>query len=126
MDRMKKEELIELIESMNISKDDFVILSSSQLVLRGILDDAGDLDIAVTKKGLEDLGKQYDLVLKDNGFYKVSDKIECVLDDMCKKELVDGYYLQDINEYLEYLESSEREKDKKRIPLVKEYISKKG
>ena len=36
--------------------------------------------------------------------------------------LENGYYVQNIYDYLEYLESSEREKDVLRIPLVKEYI----
>ena len=39
-----------------------------------------------------------------------------------KKELLGNYYVQDINNYLEYLKSSNREKDKLRIPMVEEYI----
>ena len=50
--RMVKEELVELIESLKIDKEEFWILSSSALVLRGIYPDAGDLDIAVTQKCL--------------------------------------------------------------------------
>lgn len=38
------------------------------------------------------------------------------------KEKLDMYYVQDIYDYLKYLEDSDREKDKLRIPLVKEYI----
>ena len=33
----------------------FIVLSSGALVLRGIYDSAGDLDIVVTEKGLEQL-----------------------------------------------------------------------
>ncbi|MBP3920609.1 MAG: hypothetical protein J6D28_03490 [Bacilli bacterium] len=63
--------------------------------------------------------------MKPNGWFIVDDKIECVLDDMTsKKELIGKYYLQDIHDYLKYLESSKREKDKLRIPKVKEYIKK--
>ena len=51
--RMNKDELVNLIESLKISKDEYWILSSSALVLRGIYKDAGDLDIAVTEKGLQ-------------------------------------------------------------------------
>lgn len=120
---MKKDEVIELAKSLNISSEDFVILSSSALVIRGILEQAGDLDIAVTKNGLEELGKKYPLKQKENGWFIVNDKVECVLDDMeGRKEKVEGIYLVDINDYLNYLESSSREKDKLRIPLVKEYI----
>ena len=120
---MNKIEVIELAQSLGISNEDFVVLSSSGLVIRGILENAGDLDIAVTKKGLEELGKKYSLKQKDNGWFIVNDKVECVLDDMeGRKEKVGELYLVDINDYLEYLELSSREKDKLRIPLVKEYI----
>lgn len=121
--RMNKEELIELIESLNISKEDFVVLSSGALVLRGIMESAGDLDIAVTKKGFDELNKNYHLKYKGKDFYTVTDKVECVIDDMVnKKEKIGAYYVQDINHYLDYLKSSNREKDKLRIPLVKKYI----
>lgn len=49
--RMNKQELIELIESLKLDKNEFWILSSGALVIRGIYPDAGDLDIAVTEKG---------------------------------------------------------------------------
>lgn len=120
---MNKLELINLIDSMELDKDEFIVLSSSALVLRGIMESANDLDIAVTNKGLEYLNNKYNLIKKDNDWYKVTDDIECVLDNMKgKKELLGNYYVQDINDYLEYLKSSNREKDKLRIPMVEEYI----
>ena len=127
MNRMNKEQLIRLIESIKINKTEFWLLSSSALVMRGIYPDAGDLDIAVTEKGLEQLKQTYNLVPKGNGFYIVTDNVECVCDGAIDKleykpELVDGYLCQNIYEYLNYLESSNREKDKLRIPIVKEYI----
>lgn len=122
---MNKEELINLIDSLKISKENFVVLSSGALVLREIYDIANDLDIAVTKEGLEELNNQYNLKQKDNGWFIVNDKVECVLDDMIgKKEKIGEIYVQEINNYLSYLEQSSREKDKLRIPLVKEYIKK--
>ena len=53
MKRMKKDELLELIKTLKIDKEEFWVLSSGALVLRGIYPDAGDLDIAVTNKGLD-------------------------------------------------------------------------
>lgn len=123
---MNKEEIINLIDSLNISKKEVTILSSGALVIRGIIDTAGDLDIAVTEKGFKELNKYFNLIPKENGWYKVSDNIDCIQDDMInKKELVDGYYLQDINMYLEHMETSKKEKYKSRINIVKEYIKNK-
>lgn len=125
--RMKKKELIQLIKTLKIDNEEFYVLSSGGLLLRGIYPDAGDLDIAVTAKGLKELKENYDLIQKENGWYIVTEKIECicVVDKNKQKyqpELIDGIYVQNIDEYLEYLYSSVRDKDKKRIDLVEKYI----
>ena len=122
--RMNKEELINLIESLKLDKNEFWILSSSALVMRGIYPDAGDLDIAVTEKGLEELKNNYNLKQKENNWYIVNDKVECIVDikEDWKIEQYEGYNLQSIEMYYKFLKSSSREKDKKRIPLVEAYI----
>ncbi len=122
--RMNKEELIKLIESLKLDKNEYWILSSGALVMRGIYPDAGDLDIAVTEKGLEELKKNYNLKKKTNDWYIVNDKIECVLEtkEEWKIERFGQYNLQSIEMYYDFLKSSDREKDKARITLVEEYM----
>ncbi len=122
--RMNKNELIKLLESLKLDKNEYWILSSGALVIRGIYPDAGDLDIAVTEKGLKELKNNYNLKKKDNGWYTVNEKIECVLDtkDSNKIEKYGDYNLESIKKYYEFLKNSSREKDKARIPLVREYI----
>ena len=122
--RMNKEELIDLIESLKLDKNEFWILSSGALVIRGIYPDAGDLDIAVTEKGLKELKNNYDLKEKGKNWYIVNDKIECVLDTMesWKIEKIGEYNLQSIEKYYEFLKESKREKDKERIILIEKYI----
>lgn len=127
--RMNKQELLELLKTLKINKEEFWILSSSALVLRNLFPDAGDLDIAVTDIGLEELKQNYNLKQKENGWYIVSDKIECVCDGKKENlkyqpELIENYYVQNLQEYYEYLLSSNREKDKKRIDIVKEELDK--
>lgn len=122
MDRMNKDELIKLIESLGMNKEDFVVLSSGGLVLREIMDSAADLDISVTSSGLDYLKSKYDLKKKESGFYQVNEKVECIEDNKTKKELVGSYYVQDINDYLNWIKNSNREKDKVRISMVEEYI----
>ena len=128
--RMNKEELLELLNTLKISREEFVILSSSAVMFRGIYESCGDLDIAVTEKGLQELKENYSLKQKDNGWYIVNDKVECVCDGEIEnlkykpERLECGYLVQNIHEYFEFLNKSEREKDKARIPLVKAYIDK--
>lgn len=125
---MVKKELEKLIESLKIDRDEYWILSSGALVLRGILTDAGDLDIAVTKNGLEELMENYNLKQKENGWYIVTDKIECVLDtkEDWKIEKLGEYNLESIEKYYSYLLQSKREKDIARIPLINSYMKARG
>ena len=127
--RMNKEELLKLLDSLKLDKEEFWILSSSALVLRNLFPDAGDLDIAVTDTGLEKLKQNYNLKQKENGWYIVTDKIECICDGKKENlkyqpELVENYYVQNLEEYYNYLLNSNREKDKLRIELVKKELEK--
>ena len=129
--RMNKQELLKLLETLKLNKEEFWILSSSALVLRGLFPDAGDLDIAVTDKGLEELKQNYNLKQKENGWYIVNDKIECICDGKKEKlkyqpEQVENYYVQNLEEYYNYLLSSNREKDKLRIDIVKQELDKRS
>lgn len=123
-ERMNKKELIELIKTLKLNKNEYWILSSGALVIRGILQDAGDLDIAVTKKGLQELKTNYKLKEKGNNWYEVNEKVECVLEtkEEWKIEKYGEFYLQSLKMYYEFLKNSDREKDKKRVPLVEKYL----
>lgn len=126
--RFKKEELIRIIEDLKISKSEFWILSSGALVFRGLFPDAGDLDIAVTEKGLEELKQNFSLTKKADDWYIVNDNVECVVDikEDWKIEEYEGYNLQSLEKYFDYLSSSTREKDKIRYDIVKKELEKRG
>ena len=124
---MNARELMQVIDNLKVDASEFTVLSSGGLTIRGILKEAHDLDIAVTKKGLEQLKENYDIKPKEGnpGWYVVNDIIEACDDAMeGKKERYGRIYIQDINDYHTYLENSVREKDKLRIPLVDAYIQK--
>lgn len=125
--RMNKDELKELINSLKIDKQEFWVLSSGALVLRNVLEDAGDLDIAVTNKGLEQLKQNYNLKYKPNGWFIINNKIEGVCNGSIKNleykpETVENINVQNIVEYYNYLINSDRDKDKARIEIVKKLI----
>ena len=124
--RMEKEELIKLIESLNIDTEEFWVLSTSALVLRDLFKDAGDLDLAVTEKGLNELKNKFNLKQKENGWYIVNEKVECVLDtkEDWKIEKEGKYYLESLEKYFEYLKTSTREKDKIKYDIVKRELMK--
>ena len=124
--RMNKEELEKVIKDIDIPKEEFYVLSSGSLVLRGLFKDAGDLDICISEKGLELLKNKFDLKKKENGFYIVNDKVECIVEDLNERRYDDfgNYNLQSLEEYYDYLITSKREKDKIRLEIVKKELSK--
>lgn len=119
---MNKNEIIKLLKELNLDKEEYVILSSGCAVMRGIYDMAGDIDLAVSDKAFEYLKEKYDLIDKGNNWYKINDMIEFVVGDNPKKEKVGDYYLQDLNQYYEYVKSKNRDKDKERIKTLESYI----
>lgn len=123
---MNKLELIETIEELGLDTNDFYVLSSGALVLRNLYEEANDLDIAVNSKGLEQLNKKYNLISKENNWYYVNDKVECVLDtkEPWRIEKVGKYNVESITKYYEYLKSSTREKDKIKRKIVEDYLKK--
>ena len=79
---------------------------------------------------MEELKNNYILIPKNcelGQFYKVTENVECVCDGdkenlEFQPEKIGEFYVQNIYQYLNFLKNSEREKDKKRISLVEEYI----
>lgn len=128
LERMKKSDIINLIEGLDIDYEEFWILSTSALVIRGVFEDAQDLDIAITEKGLKDLKKKHNLVLKENGWYKVNERIECVLDtkEAWKIEKFGKYNLESLEKYFEYLDRTKRDKDKIKYEIVKDLLNKRN
>ena len=87
-----------------------------------------DNAISLTEFKIKVLKQNYNLVPKGNGFYIVTENVECVCDGAIEKlkfkpELINGYLCQNIYEYLNYLEIIQRKKDKSRITIVKDYIN---
>ena len=93
------------------------------LVIRDIYEECGDIDIAVSLDGFEELKRNYDLIDKGNNWYKISDDIECVVGSKnLKKEKYNEFYLQDIHQYYDFVKSKNREKDKEGISILEKYI----
>ncbi len=124
--KMNKKDLKELIDNLKISKDEYWVISSGTLVLRDLFPSAGDLDLAVTEKGFQELKENYDLYKTEKGTYQITKNIECLIDikEDWKYENVDGINLERLAKYFDYLKNSKREKDKVKYEIVKKELSK--
>lgn len=58
---MSKEELIELIEKLELPKDEYYILSSGCLALYDLRDKVGDLDLCISNELFENFKKNTEL-----------------------------------------------------------------
>lgn len=124
--KMNKAELMELLANLKLYKNEFWVLSSGALTLRGLWDGAHDLDIAVTEKGLEELKRNYNLKQKENGWFIVNDKVECLVDtkEDWKVERLGEIQFESLDKYFMYLKESTRPKDKPKYEIVKREIEK--
>ena len=72
---MNKEELLNLVESLNMPRDEYYILGGGSLVMFGIKDKTADLDLCVSEELFARLKEEYNLDEKDKNDLKLSVKI---------------------------------------------------
>ena len=117
---MNKEELIKLIENLNLPKDEYYILSSGVLVLYGLRDLAGDLDLCVSEELFNSLKEKYNIKEEDKnscGFYKLNDLVEVVVENKKNftRDFKDGYPVETLERILKFKKKVNRPKDQRDI-----------
>ena len=124
---MKKEELLDLLENLNFPKDEYYVLSGASLVLRGIREEAGDLDLCISEELFDQIKDKYNLTdekKNECGFYKISDNLEVVVDQKPKFKMEKGekYNLEDLHTILDFKIKRNKPKDQKDIENIKKYL----
>ena len=122
---MNKEELLKLVESLKLPKDEYYILGGGSLVMFGIKDTTGDLDLCVSDELFERLKKEYNLAEKNEcGFYSVSDVIEIIPNpkEEFTSEVIDGYQVEELRRILEFKKKRRAPKDIPYIEKIEEYL----
>ncbi|MBR2745036.1 MAG: hypothetical protein IKE01_07085 [Clostridia bacterium] len=125
---MNKEELIEYIESLDLPTEEFYILSSGCLVLYGLRDVAGDLDICVTPKLGKILMERYGIKegsSNQNNFYHVSDKLEFVINDELVCDKLGKYQVQRLEDMLKYKKARQMKRDLEDVANIERYLAEK-
>lgn len=125
---MNKRELLKLLDSLNLPKTEYYILSSGSMLLYGLRDIANDLDLCVSNELFEILKEKYNLNennKNDSGFYKISKDIEIVPNDKknFKMDYIDEYPVEKLKTILEFKEKRNLPKDKKDIENIKKYLN---
>nr|MBP3680319.1 hypothetical protein [Clostridia bacterium] len=124
---MNKEELLKLVESLNIPKDEYYILGGGSLVMFGIKETTSDLDLCVSNELFAKLKEKYNLDEKDKnecGFYQISDIIEIIpnpKEEFTAQE-IDGYKVEELKRILEFKKKRNAPKDKPYIEKITQYL----
>lgn len=128
---MNKEELIKLIESLNLPKDEYYILSSGVLVLYGLREKAGDLDLCISKELFTMLKEKYNIREEDKNeceFYELNEQVEVIVNDKkdFERHFKDGYPVQNLESLLKFKKKLNRPKDQNDIIKIEEYLKNKN
>ena len=122
---MNKEELLKLVESLNLPKDEYYILGGGSLVMFGIKDTTADLDLCVSEELFKRLKEEYNLKEKNEcGFYSISDIIEIIPNpkDEFICEMIEGYQVEDLKRILEFKKKRNAPKDRPYVEKIEEYL----
>lgn len=126
---MNKEELIELLKSLNFPKSEYYILSSGVLLFYGLREKAEDLDLCISEKLFNEIKNKYNLNSENKnkyGFYKLLKNVEVVVDEpnifKNKFDIKEGYQLQKLEDILEYKRKRNLDKDKKDVQNITNYL----
>lgn len=125
---MNKKELLKLLNSLNVPKTEYYILSSGSMLLYGLRNIANNLDLCVSNELFKILKEKYNLNennKNDSGFYKISEDIEIIPNDKknFKMDYINGYPVENLKTILEFKEKRNLPKDKKDIENIKKYLN---
>lgn len=126
---MNKEELIAFIESLNLPTEEYYILSSGALVLYGLRDVAGDLDLCVTPKLGEELIRRYNLGeenKKGNNFYNINEKFEFVINEDLEFDKIGEYQVEKLEKILEFKKARRIKRDLEDVANIEKYLASKN
>lgn len=126
---MNKIELLNLLEELNFPKDEYYVLSGASLVLRGIREEANDLDLCISEELFKQIKDKYNLTEEKKnecGFYKINDNLEIVVDkkEDFKMEIGEKYNLEDLQTILDFKIKRNKPKDQKDIENIKKHLEK--
>lgn len=124
---MNKDSIEEKLKELNIMEGEYYVVGSSAMVIRGIREVAGDLDLCMTEKALNELKTRYNVQKTDKGYdnlYKINDEIEFFVDPKEKfnVEYAHGWPLEDIHVLLDFKLKRNAEKDQIDIINIRKYL----
>lgn len=125
---MNKVEYLNKLDSLNLDKDRYCIISGGVMLLYGLKETTQDIDIKVKPDYFEELKTRFTFKKSPKlaYLYELDDETEvAVLDyDGSDVNIVDGYPVESLELQLKWMLKHNRDKDKEKIEIVKDYLEK--
>lgn len=123
---MNKKEFIKKLNSLNLDKSCYRIISGGVMLLYGLKDSTADIDIKVKPDYFEKLQKIFSFKKSSKypNLYEISDDIEVKVQDFDNDntKIVDGYPVESLELTLQWMLEQNRPKDQEKIKIIQEYL----
>lgn len=124
---MTKEEYLKKLDSLNLDKSRYCIISGGIMLLYGLKDKTEDIDIKVRPDYFEELKERFDFKKspKYPYLYEIDDETEVAVLDFNEKDtrIVDGYPVESLELQLKWMIEHNREKDQEKIKIIKKFLN---
>lgn len=126
---MNRIEYLKKLDELKLDKNRYCIISGGIMLLYGLREETEDIDIRIRPDYFEELKQRFKFKKssKLDNLYELSNEIEVrVLDyDDSNIEMYDGYPVWKLELQLEWFKEHNRDKDKKKIKIIEEYLKNK-
>ncbi len=120
---MKRIELVNLLNSLDLKREDYIVVGVSSLVLRGIIEECFELDMFVNLNAFATLRRRFTLFPKSSGWFTVTIAVEILpKSNFGKFELYDDYQIEDLNTIYNFYKKRNLPKDQKIIAKIERYL----
>lgn len=126
---MNKQQIIKILKQYNFDSKEYIVISGAAMVLLGIKESTNDIDIAVTSNYYNYLLSKYECILEIINQYGVKvyfiDNIINFSTSYYSKNkiFIDNIPVQSIQDIVNLKSKLNREKDKKDMKLIEEFIN---
>ena len=125
---MDKKEYLKKLDSLNLDKNRYCIISGGVMLLYGLKETTEDIDIKVKPDYFEELKSTYKFKKspKYPYLYELDESTEIAVLDYEKSDVrfVDGYPVESLELQLKWMLDNNRPKDKEKIKIIKKYLKK--
>lgn len=125
---MNKKQLISKLDELNFPIGDYYLLSSGCLMLYGMREEIGDIDLCISDELFEVIKDKYNLTedkKNECGFYKVNEYLEVVINpkEKLQYDIKDGYPVEKLTTILNFKLKRNKNKDQKDIINIQNYLA---